>query len=125
MISENKLIKTHILGVFEMNQSYKSHFSKDLIMLAQNQSPTLQKIIEMKAADVENIESIKDPIYLTNACSVLATEFTRNIDNEEITFGSDSGRMQFYWLIQILVDVAIDGLFEQLGFSKAQTSQAF
>ncbi len=97
-----------------MHQSCKHLFINDLIMLAKNQSPTLQKIREIKAAAPDDSENVKDPIYLANACAALAAYLIRGIDHEYISFGSDSERMQYYWLIQILVDVAVDGQLEQL-----------
>jgi hypothetical protein len=97
-----------------MKQTLQNHFINELSVLAQNQSPTLLKIREMKAADIENIENVKDPIYLANACAVLATDFIQGIDQGDISFSSDSDRMQIYWLIQILVDIALDGQLEQL-----------
>ncbi len=97
-----------------MKQTLQNHFIKELSLLAQNQSPTLQKIREIKAADLDDSENVKDPIYLANACAVLAAEFIKGIDHEDISFGSDSERMRYYWLIQILVDVAVDGELEQL-----------
>jgi hypothetical protein len=106
-----------------MNQPIKNLFIKELSTLAKNQSPTFLKIREMKAADIENIENVKDPTYLANACAVLAADFIRGIDNEEITFKSNSDRMQFYWLIQLLVDVAVDGQLEQL-FGQAEPIRA-
>lgn len=97
-----------------MNQVKKNPFIAELKKLAEQQSPTLMKIKHIKSLDTDGFENVNDPDYLMNSCALLAAEYIRAIDGEAMSFASDSGRMQFLWLLQILTDIAAGGNMESL-----------
>jgi hypothetical protein len=84
-------------------------FLPQLQKLAELQSPTLLEILHRKSLADDGIEDVSDPDYLRNACSVLAETFIIGIDEGNITFNSESSRMNFLWLLQLLTDIAAGG----------------
>jgi hypothetical protein len=89
-------------------------FLPKLQKLAEQQSPTLLEILQRKTLADDGIEDITDPDYLRNACAVLAEVFILGIDKGNITFDSESSRMNFFWLLQLLTDIAAGGKMEDL-----------
>lgn len=84
-------------------------FLPKLQKLAEQQSPTLLEILHRKSLADDDIEDVNDPDYLRNACAVLAETFIIGIDQSDITFDSESSRMNFLWLLQLLTDIAAGG----------------
>lgn len=89
-------------------------FLTNLQKLAKQQSPTLLDILHIKSLDCDDFENVNDPDYLQKACAVLSEEFITAIGHGEITFGSQLSRLNFFWLLQLLTDIAAGGKMEDL-----------
>lgn len=88
-------------------------FLPKLQHLGAQQSPTLQKLVELKRLG-DSAENVMNLDYLRGAFAVLGEYYIVGIDQGQIVFGSDGEERQFMWMLQMLVDFATGGKMEDL-----------
>jgi hypothetical protein len=74
----------------------------------------LLEIRHIKQLCDDGIEDVNNPDYLQKSCTLLAEGFVKAIDKGNMTFASESSRMNFIWLLQLLTDIAAGGKMEDL-----------